>query len=109
MRELRNVRAQRFEDFDLRCRVGDVIFAADDVRHAEFDVVDHRRQRVEEASVLALEHRIGNRMCVDLHPAADEIVPSHLFQRQFEAPMRRAASSFQFGASSSERFNAVRS
>ena len=52
-------RAQRLEDLDLRRGVGDVILAADDVGDGEVDIVDHRRQGVEEAPVLADQHRIG--------------------------------------------------
>ena len=44
---------QRFEQLDLHASIGDVILAADDMRHAEIDVVDHRRQRVQIASILA--------------------------------------------------------
>ena len=41
----------RFEDLDLRARIGHMILAADHMRDAQVDVVDHRRQRIKIAAV----------------------------------------------------------
>ena len=58
MRKKRNRRAERLENLDLHRRVGDVILAADDVRHCEIDIVNHRGQRVEKPAVFADQYRI---------------------------------------------------
>ena len=76
-REGGNRRAERLEDLDLRGGVGDVILAAHDVGDGEFDIVHDRGQRVEEAAILADQHRIGEMGGVDLDIAADGVVPCH--------------------------------
>jgi hypothetical protein len=75
-----------------------VIFAANDMRDLEVDVVHHRGQRVEEAAILADEHGVGEMRRVDLDIAAHQIVPLHLALRELEAPMGFAALAFQPGA-----------
>ena len=73
--EGRRLGAERLEQRDLHAGIGDMIVAADDMRDAELDVVDHRRQRVEIAAVLAHQHRIGDGGEIDRFGAAHEIVP----------------------------------
>ena len=53
MAETRRRPGERLENLDLRGRVGDVILAANHMRHPEIDVVNHRGQRVEKGAVLA--------------------------------------------------------
>ena len=91
MAEARRCAREGLENLDLHGSIGDVILAANDVRHAEIDVVNHRRQRVEIAPVLAAQDRIGERGAIDVAHAAHHIVPVH--SRWFEAktPMRLAA------------------
>ena len=89
--EARRCARERLENLDLHGGIGDVILAANDMRHAEIDVVDHRGQRVEIGSILAAEDRIGERRAIDVAFAAHHVVPAH--GRRFEAktPMRLAA------------------
>ena len=68
---------QRLENLDLDGGVGDVILAANDMRHPEVDVVDHRGQRVKIGSILAAEDRIGERGAVDVALSAHQVVPAH--------------------------------
>ena len=75
-----------------------MIFAANDMRDLEVDVVHHRGQRVEEAAVLADEHGIGEMRRVDLDIAAHQVMPLHLALAELEAPMGFAALGFQLGA-----------
>ena len=89
---------------------GDVILAANDMRHAEINVVNHRGQRVEIGSVLAAEDRIGERGAIDMAVAAHHVVPAH--NRRFEAktPVRFAARRFETrSAPAADRRKAARS
>ena len=52
-------RAERFEDLKLHARIGNVVFAADDVRDAEVDVVDDAGEGIEIGPVGTNEHGIG--------------------------------------------------
>src|SRR5919109_582834 len=71
------------------------------MRNAELYVVDHRRQRVEIAAVLADQHGVGDRGEIDRLMSAHQIVPIYIRTarreriaveiRQEEAPMRFAA------------------
>ena len=89
---------KRFENLDLHRRVGDMILAADDMRDAKVDVVDHRGKGVEIGSVLAPQHRIGERRAVDVAFAPHHVVPAHRRRVEPEAPMRPAARRFERGA-----------
>ena len=91
MTEARRRSGERLENLDLHGGVGDVILAANDMRHAEIDVVDHRGQRVEIGPVLAAQNGVGQRGAIDVALAAHHVVPAH--GRRFEAktPMRFAA------------------
>src|SRR3974390_1127165 len=91
MREGRNGRRQSLEYFDLRRRIGDVVFAANDVRNRKGDVVGDGWQRVEECAVLAYQGGIGNRRRVDLDVAAQKVAPAHFRLRKLEPPMRALA------------------
>src|SRR5262249_32615013 len=72
VRELRYVCAERLEDLDLWRGVGDVILTANDVRDSKLDVVDDRRQRVEETTVLPDQYGIGQRARIDLDAPVQE-------------------------------------
>ena len=69
-----------------------MVLAADDVGDAEVDVVDHARQQIEPAAVLAPDHRVAEQFRVEPLGATDQIGP---FDRRVmiepEAPVRRAA------------------
>ena len=95
MAEARRGAGQRLEDLDLHGRVGDVVFAADDMGDAKVDVVDHRGQRIEVAPVLAPQHRIGERGAVDMTLAAHHVVPPHGRRLEAKAPVRLAAVSLE--------------
>ena len=55
MGELRRPRAERLEHLDLRRAVGHMILTADDARDPEVDVVDHARQQIQPAAILAAD------------------------------------------------------
>ena len=57
--EGRRRRAQRREHLELKPGIGDMVLAAHDMGHAHVDIVDHARQHVEPAAVLAADHRIA--------------------------------------------------
>ena len=50
--------AKRAENRDLHACIGHVVFAADDVRNLEINIVDDARERVEERAVGADQNRI---------------------------------------------------
>lgn len=72
-----------------------MILAADHVRDAEGDVVDHRGETVEVSAVGTHQHRIALARLVDMLGPAHQIVPSHFFRRELEAPVRPATLAFQ--------------
>ena len=73
---------------ELHSGIGDMILSANDVRHAEIDVVNHRGQRVEIGSILAAEDRIGERRAIDVAFAAHHVVPAHGRRFEPKTPMR---------------------
>ena len=75
MSERRRLRTERLEHLDLRRAVGDMILAANDVRDLQVDVVDHARQQIEPAAVLAADDRIGQQLRVEPLRPADQVVP----------------------------------
>ncbi len=91
MPEARRGARERLEYLDLHRGVGDVVLAANDVSHSELDIVDHRRERVEIAPVLAPQDRIGQRGAVDMALAPHQIVPAHGLRFELEPPVRPAA------------------
>ena len=66
MRERRNGALQRCAHLDLRAGVGHVVFAADHMRDAEGDVVDHRGEAVKVGAVGAYQNRIALARLVDV-------------------------------------------
>ncbi len=82
-------RAERLEHLQLQPGIGDMILAAHDMGDAHVDIVDHARQHVEPAAVLAPDHRIAEQGRIEMLAAADQIVP---FDRRVmiepEAPVR---------------------
>src|SRR4030095_15910593 len=98
MGEGRHLRVQGAEDLDLGGAVGDVVLAADDVRDAESNVVDHRGEAVEIAAVSAHQHRIALARLIDVLGPAHQIVPAPFLGCGLEAPVRPAAFAFQAGA-----------
>ncbi len=98
MAEPRRGAGERLENLDLHGGIGDMILAADDVRDAEVDVVDHRGKGVEISSVLAPQHRVGERSAIDMALAAHHVVPAHRRRVEAETPMRPAARRFERGA-----------
>ncbi len=90
--------AERFEDFDLHTRIGDVVFAADDVRNLEVDVVNDAWQRVKKGAVFADQHRIAQRGRVDRDMAAHKIGPILARAGELKTPVRLAAFRFELGA-----------
>ena len=58
----RRLGAQRLEHLDLRRAVRDMVLAAHDVGDAQVDVVDHARQQIEPAAVVAADHRVGQQL-----------------------------------------------
>src|SRR5579871_2068232 len=89
MCELRHRRPERFEYLDLHRRVGDMILAADDMRHRKIDIVDDRGQRVEKPAVLADQYRVGEGGGIDFDIAAYQIPPGNAVAREFESPVRQ--------------------
>jgi hypothetical protein len=68
-----------------------MVFAADDVRDTEVDVVDHARQQVEPAAVLAAHDRVAEQLGIETLLAADQVVPhDRRIVVEPEAPMRRS-------------------
>jgi hypothetical protein len=96
--EQRRSASQRPENLDLHCGVGDMVLAADDMGDAHVDVVDDRGQRTEKRAVLARQHRIGQRRAVDVARPSRQIVPSHDFGVELEAPMRTPSLRLESGA-----------
>ena len=65
VRELRRLGAERLEHLDLRGAVRHMVLAANDVGDAEVDVVDHARQQIEPAAVLAANDGIAEQLRVE--------------------------------------------
>src|SRR5690606_28986185 len=95
--ETGNLGPQRLEDLDLGAGVGDVVLAPDDVGDLHVDVVDDRRQRIEEQPVLADQHRVGHGGGVHLGVAARQVFPGDALAFQLEAPVRAAAFGLEGG------------
>ncbi len=91
-------RREGLENLDLRGGVGDVVFAAHDMRNLELQIIDAGRQRVEVLTVFADEHGVGDGAGIDFRLATDEIGPFHLLAGELEPPVRLAAFSFQLRA-----------
>src|SRR5690606_28548239 len=88
---------QRLEDLDLGAGVGDVVLSPDDVGDLHVDVVDDRRQRIEEQPVLADQNRVGHGGGVYLGVTARQVFPGDALAFQLEAPVRTAALGLQRG------------
>jgi hypothetical protein len=91
MAEDRRATGQRLENLNLYGCIGDVILAANDMRDAEVDVVDHGGKGIEIGPVLALEDGIGERRAIDMAFAANEVVPAHDFGLEAKAPVGASA------------------
>ncbi len=65
---------------------------------AEFDVVDHRGQRVEIGSVLPPQDRIGERAAIDVALAAHHVGPADGSRIEAKTPVRLAAGGLERGA-----------
>ncbi len=94
----RHGRAEGRKDLDLDRGVGHVVLAPDHVGHAGLGVVDHGRQGVEVAAVLADQHRVGQAVGLDVAGPAHEVVPGHGTGIEAEAPMRPASLGLEGGA-----------
>ena len=69
-----------------------MVLAAHDVGDAEIDVVDHARQQVEPAAVLAPDNGIAQQLRVEPLLTADQVGPDdRRIMVELEAPVRRAA------------------
>ena len=75
VRENGHGRAQRLEELDLHRCVGDMVFAANDVRDAHIRIVGDACEGVERGAVLADQHGIGDGGRVDFLGAANEARP----------------------------------
>ncbi len=75
MAEVRRLVAQGLEQLELHPGVGGVVIAANDVGDPKVGVIDDGRERVEEGSVGADHHGIGERADVDGLIATNEIIP----------------------------------
>ena len=71
------VGAQRLEQLHLHAGIRHMIFAAQDVRDAEVDVVDDAREGVEGGAVGADQNRVGQGADIHRLVAADQVVPRH--------------------------------
>src|SRR5215471_2881751 len=69
-----------------------MVLAANDMRNAQVDVVDHARQKVEPATVLTPNNRIAEQLGIEALRAANQVVPGdwHIVIEP-ESPVRRAA------------------
>ena len=96
MAHSRRAGAERLEQLDLRSRVGDVIFASDDVGDAVINVVDDRRHGVDDPSVLTHQNRVrqARHMVADI--AAHHVGPTDLGIVQAETPVRATARRLEF-------------
>ncbi len=91
MRKARHLGTQSFENLDLGTGIGNVILATDDVGDLHVDIVNHRRQRVEEQAVRADQDGVRHRGRVDLGVTTGQIFPSDALAFQLEAPVRLAS------------------
>src|SRR5215472_4107683 len=73
----RNVCPKRADDVDLPRRVVDVIVAADHVRDAHVEIVDHHTEVVRGYAVAAHDDQIVQLGVGDLDPTFDLIIPGH--------------------------------
>src|SRR5690606_31425315 len=98
MRKDRRLRAKRADDLDLHASIGDVVRAANDMGDPEVNIIHDAWQRIEEAAILADQHRIGKRRTIHRDMALNDIVERHLFMVELETPMRAAAFGLKGGA-----------
>ena len=63
-----------------------MVLTADDVGDAKVDVVDHARQQIEPAAVLAAHDGVGQQAGIEPLLAADEVVP---FDRRSWSSLKR--------------------
>jgi len=66
-----------------------MILAADDMRHAEVNVVDHAGEEIEPAAVFAADDGIAEKLRIEALLAADQVVPDdRRIMVQPKAPVR---------------------
>ena len=75
MAEGRHFGAQGPKNRHLHAGVGDMVVAANDMRDAHVDVIDHGRQRIEVGPVLTHQDGVRERSKIDRFLAANQVVP----------------------------------
>ena len=83
------------KQLNLHGGVGDVVLASNHVRDAELEIVGHRRKRIEKASVLPPQHRVGERTAIDVAVAAHKVSPADSSRIEAKPPVRPAAGGFE--------------
>src|SRR5437764_334176 len=104
MRELWGLAPKRLEHLRLRGAVRHMVLAADHMGHAKVDVIDHARQQIEPAAVLAPDDGVAQQPGVETLLSTNQVgEDDRLVMIEPEAPVRCACCRRAAGPSATAR------